>query len=257
MSWEPTDCHAHTVLSDGRLTVAELEQIVRGRGVRPSVSDHLSADTQYDRGTVDSVREYLDILEPHAVLRAGEFCWHDDLWRSLPPEVVSRFSHWLGSVHAVLLPGGGVHNVFRGDLPMGVGPEAYMRLHVENVERLAREMPVDILAHPTLLPMPLRRADPDELWTEELEERLVAALAGSGIAFEVSNRYRPHERLVRRARESGVRLSLGSDGHTAEQVGDLRFPLELVRALGVPDGELYDPVTHGSRTQIPVASARQ
>ncbi len=254
MSWEPTDCHAHTVLSDGRLTVAELERIVRGRGVRPSVSDHLSADLHYHRRTVDSVRDYLDILERHDVLRAGEFCWHDDLWRSIPPEVVSRFTHWLGSVHAVLLPGGGVHNVFRNDLPTDVGPEAYMRFHVENVEQLAREMPVDILAHPTLLPLPLRSMDAHELWPEELEDRLVTALARSGIAFEISNRYRPHERLVRRAWQSGVRLSLGSDGHTAEQVGDVRFPLALIRALGVPEDELYDPATHGSRTQMPSAA---
>jgi predicted metal-dependent phosphoesterase TrpH len=42
--WIPLDCHAHTKLSDGALTVEELVVQVRGRGVRPSVSDHLSTD---------------------------------------------------------------------------------------------------------------------------------------------------------------------------------------------------------------------
>jgi histidinol phosphatase-like PHP family hydrolase len=104
------------------------------------------------------------------------------------------------------------------------------------------------LAHPTLLPLPFRDHPLEELWTEEREERAVRALEQAGIAFEISNRYRPHERFVRRARDGGVRLSLGSDGHTIEQVADVAFPLALARALGVPDDELYDPTRHGSRT---------
>jgi histidinol phosphatase-like PHP family hydrolase len=104
-------------------------------------------------------------------------------------------------------------------------------------------MPVDILAHPTLLTLSLRGAPVDELWTEEREERLVSALFEAGIAFEVSARYQPHERLVRRAVDRGVRISLGSDGHAADQVGDLTFPLALARACGVRDEDLFDPYT--------------
>jgi len=129
-----------------------------------------------------------------------------------------------------------------------VTPDEYMEAHVANLEQFAREMPADILAHPTLLPLALRRHPLEDLWTEEREGRAVTALAAAGIAFEISNRYRPHERFVRRAREAGVRLSLGSDGHTAEQVADIAYPLSLARALGVPDEELYDPLRHGSRT---------
>ena len=77
------------------------------------------------------------------------------------------------------------------------------------------EMPVDILAHPTLVALPFRGDHVDALWTEERESRLVDALFAAGIAFEISSRYAPHERLVRRAVERGVRISLGSDGHTA------------------------------------------
>jgi histidinol phosphatase-like PHP family hydrolase len=72
-------------------------------------------------------------------------------------------------------------------------------------------------------------------------------LAKAGIAFEVSNRYRPHERFVRRAVAEGARLSLGSDGHAPEQLGDIAFSLALTRAIGVPDESLYDPSVHGRR----------
>lgn len=246
--WTPIDCHAHTTLSDGALTVAELIEVVRARGVRPSVADHLSGDVRYAVKSLDGVRAYLDELDDHDVARGGEFCWHDPLWRELPDELAVRFTHRIGSLHAVFLPDGDHYvHVFARTIPEWMTPDAYMDVHLDNLERFAREMPVDILAHPTLLPLPYRKIPLEEMWTEAREERAVDALARAGIAFEVSGRYRPHERFVRRAAEHGVRLALGSDGHTAEQVGDLGFPLTLVRHLGVPDEELFDPWVHGRR----------
>src|SRR5207244_4207876 len=114
-------------------------------------------------------------------------------------------------------------------LPDGLTADAYIEAHVCSLESLVDDMPVDILAHPTLVPPPLRMHDPHELFTESREERMIAALKRGGIAFEVSNRYRPHERIVRRAVDAGVRISLGSDGHSRIQVADVFAPLELAR----------------------------
>jgi histidinol phosphatase-like PHP family hydrolase len=246
-AWLPLDCHAHSTFSDGKLTVPEVVTVARKRGVRQTVSDHLSSYMEHAVRTVDAASAYLDALEQYDVYRSGEFCWHDSLWRELPAALVRRFTHRIGSLHGVWLPDGELVYAFSRK-SLRVTPDEYMNAHVENVERFAREMPVDILAHPTLLPMTLRRCPLEELWTEEREERAVRALAGAGIAFEISNRYRAHERFIRRALDAGVRLSLGSDGHTTEQVADIAYPLSLARTLGVPDDELYDPARHGSRT---------
>ena len=247
MSWLPRDCHAHTTFSDGTLTVAELVEQVRARGVLPSVADHLSGDVAYALKEVSEVVEYLEELEQYDVGRGGEFCWHDALWRTIPPEVDRRFTHVIGSLHGVFLPGSDqVVHAFRA-MPPGLSPAAYMDIHIENAERFAAEMPVDILAHPTLVPMALKHIPAEELWTEAHEERLVGALRTAGIAFELSTRYPAHERIVRRAVAAGVRLSLGSDGHTPKQVGNIAAPLALARSLGVPDEELYDPLVHGRR----------
>jgi histidinol phosphatase-like PHP family hydrolase len=248
MSWQPLDCHAHTTFSDGALTVPALIERARARGVRPSVADHLSHDVTRAVKNVDEARRYVAELERYDVMRAGEFCWHDTLWRELPDDVVRRLTHRIGSLHAVMFPNGRFVHAFQRELPSGLAADAYMEVHVENLERFAREMPVDILAHPTLLPLPLRSRPLEELWTEAREERAVRALAAAGIAFEISNRYRPHERFARRAHHAGVRISLGSDGHTAAQVADVAWPLSVARAIGVPDEELYDPAVHGSRT---------
>ena len=248
MAWTPIDCHAHTTMSDGALTVRELIDAVRARGVRPSVSDHLSTDVTLAVKSIDGVRAYLDELAQFDVACGGEFCWHDSLWRELPDEMIGRFTHRIGSLHAAYVPGADRPlSMFHRTLPDELTPAAYMAYHLDDLERLALEMPVDILAHPTLLPLPLRHLPVDELWTDALEERLVDALFHAGIAFEISARYRPHERLVRRAFERGVQLSLGSDGHTRAQVGDLTFPLDMARRVGAEESALFDPFVHGTR----------
>lgn len=246
--WRPTDCHAHTRHSDGKLTVAELVERAASLGVRPSVSDHMSRAVARGARTIEAVNSYLDDIEHYPVLRGGEFCWHDSLWRELPPATVRRFTHRLGSLHAVRLPDGTYVRAFSRQLPEGLTSKVYMEAHVSSLERLAAEMPVDVIAHPAITPPALHHIELEVRWTEALEERAVRALAEAGIVFELSNRYPVHERLVRRAAAAGIRFSLGSDGHTREQVADIVRPLALARAAGVRDEDLYDPDRHGSRT---------
>lgn len=248
IEWRPTDCHAHTRHSDGKLTVAELVDRAASLGVRPSVSDHMSRAVAKGVRSLDAVCAYLDDIERYPVLRGGEFCWHDSLWRDLPSRTVRRFTHRLGSLHAVQLPDGSYVRAFAPHLPAGLTPAVYMDAHVASLERLAAEMPVDILAHPAIAPPAIHHVPLEERWTEELEERAVRALATAGIAFELSNRYPVHERLLRRAHAAQVRFSLGSDGHTREQVADVVRPLAMARHIGVRDEDLYDPERHGSRT---------
>ena len=248
MSWQPTDCHAHSTHSDGSLSVAEVAERGPELGVRVSVSDHISRDSPTTLVSLEAIDTYLADLEKHDVLRGGEFCWHDALWRELPATLVSRFTHRLGSLHSIQLPGGSSCRAFVREFPVGVTPQMYVEGLVASLEQLAHEMPVDILAHPTIIPPAARALDPETLWTEALEERVVSALAASGIAFELSSRYPPHRRLVERAASAGIRFSLGSDGHVREQVGVIAAPLALARSIGVKDEDLYDPEVHGSRT---------
>ena len=247
MTWTPLDCHAHTTWSDGQLELDAALATVRARGVRPSVADHISRDVAGAVDSVERLEAYLEALEAHDCGRSGEFCWHDGLWRELPAETHDRFTHSIGSLHAIWLPNGDLQRVFTRTLPDVVTPRAYVDALLDNLERLAREMPVDVLAHPTLLPIPFRTLAPEELWREQDEERMVRTLATAGLVFEVSSRYRPHERLVRRVVAGGVRVSLGSDGHTEQQVGDIAFSLAMTRAIGVGDADLYDPAVHGRR----------
>jgi histidinol phosphatase-like PHP family hydrolase len=113
---------------------------------------------------------------------------------------------------------------------------------------MVRTMPIEIAAHSTLIPPALRALEPDvhAWWTEEREDRYVEALAESGVALEISNRYRlPHDRLLAKALEAGVRFSLGSDGHSEKQVAALDWAAETARRVGVTDRELFVPERRG------------
>lgn len=245
-SWQPLDCHAHSTCSDGVLGPDDVIAAAAARGVRGTVSDHASRDVRFSLKSVAEVEEYQALIA-HLPYRSAEFCSHDSLWRDLSDVQFGRFTHRIGSLHAITVADGSLVRMFQKEMPAGLSTSAYMVHHVDAVEALADDMPVEIFAHPTLLPYSLRELPAEELWDESHEERLVLALKRNGIAFEVSNRYRAHERLVRRAVAHGVRLSLGSDGHQREQIGNLAWPLALTRSLGVADEALYDPRVHGTR----------
>ncbi len=244
--WIPLDCHAHSTCSDGVLSPDEVIATAALRGVRGTVSDHASYDVKFALKSAAIVDEYLALVA-HLPYRSVEFCSHDSLWRELTDAQLERLTHRIGSLHAVKMPDGTLIRMFQQELPAGLRRAAYMEHHLLAVEALAREMPIEIFAHPTLVPHALRTVPGEELWSEAHEERLVAALKRNGICLEVSNRYRAHTRLVQRAVSQGVRLSLGSDGHQREQIGNLEWPLALTRSLGVPDHALYDPAVHGTR----------
>ena len=69
MTWQPTDCHAHSTHSDGSLSVAEVVAIGAALGVRVSVTDHISRDAPTSVDSVQAVERYLDDLDQFDVLR--------------------------------------------------------------------------------------------------------------------------------------------------------------------------------------------
>lgn len=241
------DLHCHTTMSDGYVPLDRLVQIAAGLGVTVGVADHVST-RNLDRfvSTRPKLDAYLDALENAPVFRSGEFCWCDDLWHTLPDEVMDRFDYRVGSNHGFNLPGGGMGSPWWERLPpeWASRPQALMDVMVDELCRMVGAMPIHIAAHSTLTPPALYEMenDVDAWWTEAREERYVQALAQSGVALEISNRYRlPHDRLLRRALDAGVRFSLGSDGHGVEQVARLEWAAQTARRVGVTDAHLFVP----------------
>lgn len=241
------DLHVHTTMSDGDLPLAEVVALARERGVRVGIADHVSTrNARRFVSSLDALDRYLEAVEAAPVYRSAEFCWCDTLWAEIPDEVMARFDYRVGSNHGFELPDGRMASPWWERLPppWNAEPQRLMELLVDNLCAMVRSMPIEIAAHSTLIPPALLDLEADVLawWTEPREDRYVEALRESGVALEISNRYRlPHDRLLRKARQAGARFSLGSDGHTARQVARLDWALETARRVGVTEADLFVP----------------
>ena len=239
------DLHCHTTMSDGNLTLAEVAARAAELGVEVGIADHVSSrNIERFVSSEPRVRRYLDALEDAPVFRSGEFCWCDEMWQELPAEVMDRFDYRVGSNHGFYLPDGTMGSPWWQKLPepWSGRPQEVMEIMVANLCDMVRTMPIHIAAHSTLTPPALfdLEGDVDAWWTAEREDRYVEALAESGVALEISNRYRlPHDRLLAKALQAGVRFSLGSDGHTRAQVAQLGWAEATARRVGVTDRELF------------------
>jgi histidinol phosphatase-like PHP family hydrolase len=241
------DLHVHTTMSDGDLTLQEVVALARERGVRVGIADHVSTrNRSLFVSTVDGLRAYLDALDGVPVYRSAEFCWCDTLWAEVPGELMQRFDYRLGSNHGFVLPNGQMASPWwqRLPRPWDERPHELMDHFVDNLCTMVRSMPIEIAAHSTFIPPALYALEPDvgAWWTDEREDRYVEALREAGVALEISNRYQlPHERLLRKARQAGVRFTLGSDGHAHHQIARLDWAVEAAGRAGITAGDLYVP----------------
>jgi histidinol phosphatase-like PHP family hydrolase len=159
---------------------------------------------------------------------------------------MDRFDYRIGSNHGFWLPDGSTASPWWETLPepWSREPQRLMEIMAANLCDMVRAMPIHIAAHSTFMPSAFTALEPDvhAWWTEEREDRYVDALRESGVALEISNRYRlPHDRLLRKAKEAGVRFSLGSDGHAEKQVAALGWAAETAHRIGITDDELFVP----------------
>jgi DNA polymerase (family 10) len=206
--------HCHSNYSDGTVTIAEWAAACRAAGYEwVGITDH-SKSSAYAGGLriEDVARQHAEIDEVNArvsglrVLKGVEADILADGTLDYGPEVLDRFDFVIGSIHS----------------RFGMS-EAEMTRRV----LAAMDDPhLTILGHPTgrLL---LHR----EPYAIDLEQVLAKA-AARGIAVEVNAD--PHRldldwRLVRRARELDVTLSIGADAHSTSGMTNVAVGLGIAR----------------------------
>lgn len=226
------DIHVHSSVSGG-LELADLVEVADRRGVRIGVADHAGPDSAL--ALESRIQEHLDELADYPVLRALEVELGEPY--GLSAAVERRLDYLVGGLHTVRVGPHVVTMVERDQLP--AEPEAIVQAIVDRLCEAMEEHPIDVLAHPTLLPHPLRpRAS--QLFHDGHLDRIGRAAAEHGVALELSGRLRlPHERAAGRWLSAGARLALGSGGYAASEVGDLAWPLELLGRLGLEPDRLF------------------
>ena len=235
-----TDLHLHSTFSDGRPTVAQLVERAKGIGFVFAISDHYSSLMPMKDDAALGV--YLDELEKYPVYRAVEV----DLGEQLPmsDENRARLDYLIGSVHNVVTEEGErlpFDPARRDGEPEG-GLDRYMDLYIAAVRRDVLAGTVHMIGHPTFLPGLRSRGLHDELWTPERRRSFLEAVVQSGVALEISTRYKvPTPVLMREALEAGVRFAVGSDSHWLDRAADISLPLRYVEEFKIPEDRFFLP----------------
>jgi histidinol phosphatase-like PHP family hydrolase len=215
------DHHVHSDRSDGTVSLADRARSV---ALRPhGVSDHYPwRDKLPDE---DAVKRYIDDAS-RLGLRVGlEY----DLGVAPPLSVGTRESlHYLiGAIHQISVDGKRIAYDDAGAYVKGriktfnerdrfSDPALQKRILERTLEVVAEAIDrdrIDILGHPTFSALQAL-GDPERVYPEEWQERLIDLCVKGGIAIEINESYGvPHREFLVRAARAGALFSVGTDTH--------------------------------------------
>ena len=208
------DLHVHSHWSDGRDSIEEMALAARALGYRYiAITDHSKGlgiahglNEERIRGQGAEIRKLNESLKEIRVLTGIEVDIRADGSLDLPDEILAELDVVVAAVHSA----------------MGQEQE-------KMTGRIIRAMEnpyVDIIAHPTCRLLGEREAIAIDM------EAIFRAAARTGTALEINampDRLDLKDIHIFRARELGVKLSLGTDAHATEHLPLMRFGVGIAR----------------------------
>ncbi len=213
------DFHVHTMYSDGVGTAAAMVEAAEARGLEAiALTDHgpeLSVGTPREKLTPmlqdiklaqeDAGIPVLAGIEANVVDEGG---------------TIDVDEEFIGKLDILLM---GIHR-----LGEARDPVEFARDYLGRATRAIERHKIDVLAHPFYF----HRDLVPHLLLEDLEN-FVRLAAGRGAAMEVNMKYMgPDEEFLRLCLREGVKLSIGTDAHTAGEVGRVDWALGVLRRIG-------------------------
>jgi hypothetical protein len=120
-------------------------------------------------------------------------------------------------------------------------PQAFMDMLVEKIVGILDNEPINIYVNPTFLPEVIA-AQYDTLWTETRMQKVVDALVRNRIALEINSRYRiPSATFIRKAKQAGVKFTLGTNNAGNKDLGRSEYGLQMVRECGLTWQDMWLP----------------
>jgi histidinol phosphatase-like PHP family hydrolase len=229
------DLHVHSTHSDGEMTVAEIARLARKSDIIVAIADHLSPyHMLYDNDAFDA---YESDVRRHGVLLTAEYCVGEAI--PVGPDRLERLDFLIGGLHAA--PDGTGEKVFFWSDKDVKNVAAFVDNYLALIEDTFENEPIDILAHPTYLPLRLMDAY-DDIWTEERVKRLAELAVEHDVALEISGRWHvPRRRALEICMGAGAAFSTGSDAHHRDDLFDLEYPYRVIDELGITDDRLFLP----------------
>lgn len=208
------DLHVHSLWSDGRDSIEEMALAARALGYRYiAITDHSKGlgiahglNEERIKEQREEIRRLNESLKDFRILAGIEVDIRADGSLDLPDEVLAELDVVVAAVHSA----------------MGQEQEKITRRMMQAMENPN----VDIIAHPTCRLLGTREAIALDM------EAFFRAAARTGTALEINampDRLDLKDTHIFRARELGVKLSLGTDAHATEHLPLMRFGVGIAR----------------------------
>jgi len=234
-------------MSDAEFPLEDLVTVEQEQGHILGVSDHFFCCGIY---TLRDVANYLEALKPYNVYRGAEV--NMEHRSNLPDQLDDQLDYVIASVHSMPDGRGGFvplnqyftrrsgytesyHKNYSSDMN-----RYYLAYIIQMMEKAFTTQRVDILGHATVLP------PCDELhgtrFLRQWEDMVISLCATNGIALEISGLWRaPNMEMIVRAKEAGVKFSMGSDCHRHLQIGVLDYVEQAIDEAGLSEEDFFVP----------------
>ncbi|MFH0921748.1 MAG: hypothetical protein V1913_15475 [Fibrobacterota bacterium] len=231
------DLHMHTDMSDGSLTPAGIEKMARERYAKAGVADHVS---RYHKIRDEkSFNAYIEALDRYDLFKGAEICLGTDL--DISDASFDRLDYIIGSMHALRFDRSLTLFFFDADVRF-TDTAYFIQLYTERMVHFLSTERLDILGHPTLLPLFLQSKDPDGFFSDEQYASIVRAGVQNNVAFEISSRWRvPSVRFLSECKSQGARVTFGSDAHSTEDALDFDYPIRILQEAGLDFDSVFVP----------------
>ncbi len=228
----------HTHLKGG---ITREEALAHARSYGFSYGIAVNCGLKMGFETDDSLKTYLDAFEP------TPYAWHamqaeGREWLDLfSDESRERFDYAFTDAMTWTNNRGVRQRLWMPEETDVGDPQDFMEQLVENIVKVVTTEPIDIHVNPTYLPAEI--ADQyDALWTDDRIDRVVKALAESGVALEINNRFKiPSAKIIKKAKEAGVKFTFGTNNGGADDLGRMEYGIDMVYECGLTSQDMWFP----------------
>jgi DNA polymerase (family 10) len=220
------ELHTHTTWSDGRLSVLQMAQSARQRGLKVlAITDHSASLGVAGGLSIDEIKAQRDEIrkvqaelgDSIRLLQGCEVEIRADGALDFPDEVLAELDIVIAALHSSLRQ-----------------PRQQVTQRTLNA---LRNPHVDILAHPT------GRMIPDREGADLDMDAVLNAAAESGVALEINahpSRLDLEDIYARRAVEMGIQLAINTDAHSEPDFDMLQFGIATARRGWVEPGAVIN-----------------
>ncbi|MDO4489075.1 MAG: PHP domain-containing protein [Eubacteriales bacterium] len=244
------DLHCHSTFSDGVTSIEYLMEKAAGGGYKTGIADHLFCEKNE---TLEDITRYLDHACSLGIPVGGEA--NIDLPFDMPDRMLNRFDYIVASVHQIITEDAPF--IFGRWFAMRCGiikdwpgynkgrAYEYLNTAYKMIKHHMETYPIDILGHCCAMPC----YDDVPYWSREMidwENDIIALCKKHNVAMEITSMFcSPYERMLRNAKKEGIKFSFASDAHRLEDIGNLKYSIEMAELLELTDDNLFLPKHRG------------